>query len=88
MRARYRVPTERQRRILARAAKTRDGRVQPRADEDLRLYMYALGRMSKKQFIYREAGRAFITDVGRAAVIASAARKVCLSPRAAPPLPA
>ncbi len=68
MRARYRVPTERQRRILVRAAKDKDGRVQPRADEDLRLYMYALGRMSRKQFIYRVEGRAFITDVGRLAI--------------------
>ncbi len=68
MRARYRVPTERQRRILARAAKDKDGRVQPRADEDLRLYMYALGRMSKKQFIYRDGGQAFITDIGRLAI--------------------
>ncbi len=62
-----RPATEREKRILRTAVK--GGIVRCRENEDVRLYMTALGRLSRKGFIRREATVAYLTDEGRAALL-------------------
>jgi hypothetical protein len=62
-----RPATERQKKILRRAARTKDGRLKPHS-EDMRLWMNHLTQMSKKGYIRRDYNVAYITDIGRMAL--------------------
>jgi hypothetical protein len=63
-----RPATEAEKRILARAAKTRDGKLFCPPDYCVRIWMIRLNQMSKKGFIYRMNTVPYITDAGRAAL--------------------
>jgi hypothetical protein len=60
--------TEAEKRILARAAKTRDGKLFCPSDYDVRLWMIHLNQMSKKGLIYRMNTVPYITEAGRIAL--------------------
>ncbi len=64
-----RPATEAQKRILARAAKRKDGVLACPPDYNVRLWMSRLTQMSKKGYIYRENRVAFITDIGRSMLV-------------------
>jgi hypothetical protein len=63
-----RPATEAEKRILARAAKTRDGKLFCPPDYCVRLWMTHLSQMSKKGYIYRLNTSPYITDAGRLAI--------------------
>jgi hypothetical protein len=75
-----RPATEAQKRILARAAKTKNGMLVCPADHDVRLWMNHLTQMSKKGYVYRENRIAYITDSGRAVLVKPPAKRLRTGP--------
>jgi L-amino acid N-acyltransferase YncA len=75
-----RPATEAQKRILARAAKNKNGMLVCPENQDVRVWMTALTQMSKKGYIYRYERVAYITDAGRAVLVNPPARRLRAGP--------